>query len=455
MKSSNPSVLVITTQTWLQITRLALRFAKHGCRVSALCPEESHLTSSPQIAAVYRHGLLNPVGALRHAIQASHAEFLLPTDDLSVWLLHELAVQSPSFAPLIERSLGSGHAYPILRSRFQLLELAHQLGIAVPRTELIAGIQDLEPWCTTDAPPFILKKDGTWGGGGVEIVRGPDQALAAWHRFSQPSSFPTRAGCWLRNGDASAFARLQCLRYPQITAQTLVRGIPANSMYACHQGRILGEVQAKVVASKGITGPSFAIELVTDSRISRAGRLLAEQLQLSGFFGLDFIIDHHTGEPFLIELNPRSTQLGHLAVPGQPGLTAMLWAQWTGNEMPAPYPETLSRSIGFYPDTQQLASSHASIASFRSDLVEGEKELLSGLIFQHASRPRSFRRRLWNVLSSFKGSFQPDMTPQPFYHCTPDDAHKSDTSAAAANDAGSVSSIASPRRSSASTSRVS
>jgi hypothetical protein len=451
--NSSPSVLIITTQTWLQITRVALRFAAHGCRVSALCPEESHLTSSPQIAAVYRHGLLNPVAALRHAIQASHAEFLLPTDDLSVWLLHELAIESTAFAPLIERSLGSADAYPLLRSRFQLLELAHQLDIAVPRTELIVNIQDLEPWCAADAPAFVLKKDGTWGGGGVSIVRGPDQALAAWHRFSQPTSFTARAACWLRNGDASAFARLHCMSHPQITAQTLVRGIPANSMYACHQGRILGEVQAQVVASKGSTGPSFAIELVTDPRISRAGSLLAERLQLSGFFGLDFIVDHYTGEPFLIELNPRSTQLGHLAVPGQPGLTAMLWAQWTGNELPPSAPESLGRSIGFYPDTQQLGLSHEPIASFRSDLIEGEKELLSGLIFQHASRPRSLRRRLSSVLSSFKGSLQPDTTPQPFYHSTPADAQ--DEKPRTAGDAGPVSSTAHPALSSTSTSRIS
>lgn len=417
MKSSKPAILVITTQTWLQITRLALRFAALGCRVSALCPDESHLASSTQIEAVYSHGLLNPVAALRHAIDSSRAEFLLPTDDLSVWLLHELATQSPGFAPLVERSLGSPHAYPLLRSRFRLLELAHRLGIAVPRTELITDLKELETWCGADAPAFVLKKDGTWGGGGVHIVRGAEQALEALHHLSQPISFATRTACWLRNGDASAFARLQCMQNPQITAQTLVRGVPANSMYACHQGRILAEVQAKVIASKGVTGPSFAIELITDSRISRAGAVLAAQLQISGFFGLDFILDSHTGQPYLIELNPRSTQLGHLAVPGQPDLAATLWAQWTGESAPVPTARNLSSSIGFYPDTQKLASAGAPIAAFRSDLIEGEQEVLSGLIFRHAVRKRPLRRRLWNVFSRFKNSLQPDVSTQPFYHC--------------------------------------
>ena len=85
---------------------------------------------------------------------------------------------------------------------------------------------------------------------------------------------------------------------------------PANSMYACHRGEILGEVQARVLASKGKTGASLVIQTMQDPRITEAGRLLAQKLELSGFFGLDFILKSETNEPVLIELNPRSTKLG-------------------------------------------------------------------------------------------------------------------------------------------------
>lgn len=421
MPISSPSVLVITTQTWLQVTRLALRFASHGCRVSAICPQESHLPHTDSIAATYSFRILSPVGALRHAILASHAQLLLPTDDLSVWLLHELAMQTPALRPLIERSIGAASSFPLLRSRFQLLEMAHVLGISVPKTELVSSRADLKPWCAPQAPPFVLKKDGTWGGSGVQIVQGAQQALTAFHQLAAPDSFSSRVARWVRNGDPSAFARLRCLRNPQITAQSLVEGVPANSMYACHQGRILGEVQARVVASKGSTGPSFVIDIIDDPRISRAGQLLAAKLELSGFFGLDFILDRHTGEPFLLELNPRSTQLGHIAVAGRPGLTAHLWSHWSGEPLPPIAPAELGTSIGFYPDAQLLTQKSTARSldlpeSFRFDLIEGEQELISALLFRHANRSIPLRRRLWTRLTGFKGLLQADATPQLFHH---------------------------------------
>jgi len=43
-----------------------------------------------------------------------------------------------------------------------------------------------------------------------------------------------------------------------------------------------------------------------------AVRLLARKFQLSGFHGLDFVLDEDTDAAYLLELNPRATQLGHL-----------------------------------------------------------------------------------------------------------------------------------------------
>lgn len=351
--TSTSSVLVITTQTWLQVTRLAMRFATYGCRISAICPEESHLTYAPGIAERFTFHLARPLHALRHAILASNAEYLLPTDDLSVWFLHELAESTPGLRDRIERSLGSGKFYPILRSRFKLLSLAHQLGISVPKTEWIADIEDLGSWCAPGNSGFVLKKDGTWGGRGVHRLQTPTEAHDAFIHLASRTTFSERMTQWLRNGDRSAFARLRCLSRPEITAQSFVHGIPANSMYACHKGRILGEVQARVAASKGKTGPSLVVQLMNDPRITRAGVQLAGALELSGFFGLDFMLDARTAEPFLIEMNPRCTQLGHVAVAGQPDLAGLLWAQWTGAPTPPAGDAHLGSAVCFYPQGEQ------------------------------------------------------------------------------------------------------
>jgi hypothetical protein len=50
--------------------------------------------------------------------------------------------------------------------------------------------------------------------------------------------------------------------------------------------------------------------------MERAARLLVRRLGLSGFCGLDFVIEETTGNAFLIEVNPRTAQLGRLRADG-------------------------------------------------------------------------------------------------------------------------------------------
>ncbi len=65
----------------------------------------------------------------------------------------------------------------------------------------------------------------------------------------------------------------------------------------------------------GPTGPSTVIRLIDRPELLAGAR----RLGLSGFIGLDFIIDDATGEAVVIEINPRATPLGASAIgPGTP-----------------------------------------------------------------------------------------------------------------------------------------
>jgi hypothetical protein len=415
---SSPSVLIVTTQTWLQVTRLAARLVSRGCRVSVICPEESPLAFMTEVSGQFRFRLINPLGSLRYAIAACAADYVLPTDDFSVGLLHELA-GDPRMVPLIERSLGQPSFYPLVHSRLRMLSLAHDLGISVPRTEPIRDAKDLDQWVADDESPFLLKKDGTWGGQGVRLVRTAAEAQEAFQMLSQAEGLSVRAATWLRNGNGSAFARLRCLQSPELTAQEFIEGIPANSMYACHEGKVLGEVQARVAASRGKTGPSIVIQLMQDARIHQAGVKLVEALHVSGFFGLDFILDGETGEPFLIECNPRATQLGHLSVGGQTDLASILWAQWAGENLPQPEDKRLGNAIWIYPDGQRLAEATASFPGCRPDAPPSEMEALERLIRESAPLRVRLRRDVWRSFSRSKGTLQWEERPQPFYYPQP------------------------------------
>ena len=393
-----------------------MRFCDYGCRVSVICPEESHLTYAPHLAHRFRFRLTDSLGALRHAILASRADYVLPTDDMSVWFLHELAEQTPALRPMIERSLGDHGSYELIRSRLRLLRLARTLGIAVPETEPLHSVEQLDQWEAEHHFPYVLKKDGTWGGRGVQVAEDAQGARQALTALATEATRAERTVQWLRIGDKSVFTRLRCLRNPELTVQRFVSGVPANAMFACAEGRILGEVQARVIASEGEKGPALVIHLMDDPRISHAGAALAKALQLSGFFGLDFMLDGETGEPLLIELNPRSTQLGHIAVANQPDLAGRLWAHWTGNPLPPSGGPELGRTVCFYPKGEQFTRETASLPGCRLDVAAHEAPMVSTLIAGNPALRSRIRGRLWRSLAKLKGSLRNEAQPQAYFY---------------------------------------
>ncbi len=415
MTGDSPSILIVTTQTWLQVTRLAARLIARGSRVSVICPEESPLAFMPEITGQFRFHVANPLRSLRQAIARCAADYVLPTDDFSVGLLHELA-RDPRLLPLIERSLGDSSSYSLVHSRFQLLTLARRLGITVPRTELIRHPEDMNRWVAEQQFPFVLKKDGTWGGQGVRLVRNAAELTHTVALLSRPESRNARIATWLRTGNGAAFARLRCLRAPELTAQAFIDGIPANSMYACREGEILGEVQARVVASRGKTGPSIVIQLMQDPRIHEAGVKLARELNISGFFGLDFMLDGATGEPYLIECNPRATQLGHLSVAGQADLASLLWAHWKGGQMPPSEEGALGPDIWIYPDGMRLLEETAGFAGCRPDAPPEKMAELERLIREAAPPRVRLRRNIRKLFSALRAAPQWEERPKPFRH---------------------------------------
>jgi hypothetical protein len=71
-------------------------------------------------------------------------------------------------------------------------------------------------------------------------------------------------------------------------------------------------------------------------------------LQLSGFFGLEFMIDE-SGEPILIELNPRCTQLGHFELPGRGSLAGAFSSSLRGEPLPLRDHPITQKTIALFP----------------------------------------------------------------------------------------------------------
>ena len=115
--------------------------------------------------------------------------------------------------------------------------------------------------------------------------------------------------------DRDAFHLLPALQQkpPRISLQAYVPGAPANSVSACRDGVILSTVCAEAVRVQRPLGASSVVRIIDNTAMSLAAEKLARDLNLSGVFGLDFLVDEVSGAAHLVEMNARATPLCHLS----------------------------------------------------------------------------------------------------------------------------------------------
>ncbi len=381
---------------WPLSARLAIAFLRHGCSVSAICPPGHPLRFVSGVESLHLYKGLDSVGSLRAAITATQPDLIVPCDDGVVWQLHEIHARNTEFRVLIERSLGAPHAYPTIRSRGALLKTAAALGVRVPETRTVSSEAEVRAFWK-DAPA-VLKLDGTWGGSGVAIARSLPEALASFHKLSQPMSAGVAWKRWLINREPIALWSWRRRESPNVTMQEFIPGRPANTMVACWKGEVLAIVSVAVIASQGATGAATVVRVVRNQEMEDAARKLAGAFQLNGFHGLDFVLDERTGAAYLIELNPRSTQLGHLRISGQGDLAGAIGAQLNA-KAPAAALETIEGdTIAFFPQALNWNPDSPYLKSGYHDVPWEEPALQQELL----RKAWPYRRLLYRLYHYFR-----------------------------------------------------
>lgn len=342
-----PLVLLAATTWWPLSARLASALIHHGCRVSAICPPGHPLRFVTGVERLYSYRALNSLGALRAAIVDSGPDVVVPCDDGVAWQLHSLHEHVPELRPLIGCSLGAPEMYPTIRSRAAVLEAASELGIRTPVTKTLSSEGDLEKWRL--ATTAVLKADGTWGGKGVEIIHSSSEAIDAYRRLSRPQGAGVAWKRLLINRDPLALWLSRNRKAPSITVQQFIAGCPANTMFLSWKGEVLSSVSVEVISAQDATGAATVVRLIQNAEMAQAARLLARRFMLSGFHGLDFILEEGTGAAYLIEINPRCTQLGHLRLQGQGDLAGVFSAALTGVDPPRATDYITNDTIAFFP----------------------------------------------------------------------------------------------------------
>lgn len=351
-----PKILIAATDRWYPTARLGLALKKAGCIVDAVCPSGHPLSLTRAVSRMHTYHGLSPLGSFSRAIRGSNPDLVIPADDLATWHLHDLFNRELSdgqsghqICRLIAQSMGAAESFKVIRSRSAFMQLAEEENIRVPNTQEISNQSDLHDWIARRGFPTVLKANGTSGGDGVKVVNTVEEAERSFRKLHAP---PVLARAFKR----AAIDRDSTLVWPSLSrrkravnAQTFVAGHEATSTFVCWEGNVLASLHFEVVQKVGSTGHATVVRWIDHPEMSAAAVKIARRLNLSGFHGLDFMIEAETGNAYLIEINPRSTQVGHLALGQGRDLPAALFSALTGKIVKASAPVTENDTIALFP----------------------------------------------------------------------------------------------------------
>jgi hypothetical protein len=389
-----PKVLVATTYQWYPTARMAMALAKAGFTVEAVCPSRHPMFKTGAVQKRYPFYGLLPITSLGDAIKKAKPDLIVSGDDLATKYLHSLHAQesrngksAAATCALIARSLGSPESFRVANSRIALMNLAREEGIRVPDTAAVITTETLREWIGRFGLPAVLKADGTNGGEGVRIVRTAQEAEKEFRALQAPPLLARAAKRTLLDQDA-ALLRPAILRQKFVmSAQTFIAGTEATSAIACWNGKVIAGLHFEVVNKKSVAGYSTVVRLIESAEMRAAAEKIAGRLNLSGLYGFDFMLQAETSDAYLIEMNPRSTQVGHLALGPGRDIPAALFSALSGGTVHVSQPVTEKNTIALFPQEWLRDSASPYLRTAYHDVPWEEPELIRDCIRSRKKQP--------------------------------------------------------------------
>jgi len=354
--SVKPTVLIAASDRWLSTARLSIALSDAQFNVKAVCPQGHPLEHVRAVRQVFAYSGMMPLTSLAEAISAGQPDLVIPGDDLVVHQLHALYYRErakgragKSICSLIERSLGAPDSFPVVYSRSRFMDLAEKEGVRVPKTRTIADLKELRSCGDRMGYPIVLKADGTSGGEGVRIVQTAEQAESAFRKLQAPPLLARVAKRVLLDRDTTLVLPMLTRRRSEVSAQSFITGREATSLVACWKGTVLASLHFEVLNKQDATGPASVVRVIDNPGMVTATEKMVRRLNLSGLHGFDFMLEAESGNAYLIEINPRTTQVGHLRLGAERDLPAALHAAISGIPTSETCKVTDKEMIAFFP----------------------------------------------------------------------------------------------------------
>jgi len=329
-----PKILLTHTLHWPNAARLATSFHDIGCDVQVLCRKTHPALKLRSVRRGYLYNPFAPLRSLRVALEEADPDLVIPCDDQAVIELHQLynvigrsRYSSRRIRELIECSLGRPESYESVITRSHLATVAGSAGALLPPTEVVASETQLRDWLCREGFPAVLKADFTSGGSGVMVIHNERTAADGFRKLSRRSSLARAHGALGLKFDPYLVRQRLLGVKPKLSVQSLIRGKLANCAVACWQGKVIAGIAVEVLATQNPTEHATVVRVVAGREMLGVAELIVNSLGMSGFCGFDFVIEDNSGRAFLIEINPRATQINHLALGEGRNLPAALRAR--------------------------------------------------------------------------------------------------------------------------------
>jgi hypothetical protein len=397
LSTLKPTVLVVTTSRWFPTARLAVALTNAGCSVQAVCPSASPIAKTTVLKGRFSFRGLAPLNSIAAAIAGAKPDLLVSGDDLATWHLHCLYTSSghrgEATRELIARSLGSPEYFSIVDDRASFMRAAEEIGVRVPRTAVIADFQDFH--ASQIGFPAVLKANGTSGGDGVRVVRSGQEAQAALRHLQAPPLLARAIKRAIFDQDSTLLRPSLERRRSAVNAQSFIGGRETTSATACWRGSVLASTHFEVLQKGHFAGHATVVRRIDHPEMASAVEKLAHQLQLSGFHGFDFMVEDGSRDAYLIEINPRATQVGHLSFGAGRDLPGALISALTGRPAEATPKVGENDVIALFPQEWLRDPASPYLRSGYHDVPWNQPELLRSA-FQKSNRSGSnlFRRLL-------------------------------------------------------------
>ena len=142
-------------------------------------------------------------------------------------------------------------------------------------------------------------------------------------------------------------------------------------------------------------GPSTVLRRIDNAEMSAAAEKMVNRLALSGLHGFDFMLEAETENAYLIEINPRATQVGHLTLGPGHDIPAAITAAVSGEAIQVASKITQNDTIVLFPQEWIKNPKSPYIQSGYHDVPWEEPEFVRDCINRRSQQDSWYSRQKW------------------------------------------------------------